>query len=123
MTYYSLKIAMALLLPDVYSNRVAVRYGREKMRQFPWVESRRWLVTTKMGYRFTDSTRLNFEYRLLRDLRANDKKQGTVVELVHRFGKMLEVGVGVNYSGFSDDLGLMDYTEQGAFLRMTGVLQ
>ena len=38
-------------------------------------------------------------------------------------GETLRLGVGANYSGFSDDLGLMDYTEQGAFLRMTGVLQ
>ena len=76
-----------------------------------------------MGYKFTDSTTLNLEYRLLRDLRAEDKKEGSVVGVGTPLSKMLEVGIGVNYSGFSDDLGLLDYTDEGAFLRITGVLQ
>ena len=37
--------------------------------------------------------------------------------------KKLEVGIGLNYAGFSDDLGIMDYTEQRGYLRITGVLE
>jgi len=104
-------------------SRLAMRYGREKIWQLPWADSRRWLVATRMGYKFAENTKLNLEYRLLKDLRARDQKEGTVIELVRRFNDKIEVGIGVNYSGFSDDLGQMDYTEKGAFLRITGVLQ
>jgi hypothetical protein len=104
-------------------SRLAVRYGREKVQQLPWAEGRRWLVATRLGYKFTEDTKLNLEYRLLKDLRANDQKDGSLVELVHRFGGKIEMGVGVNFSGFSDDLRQMDCTEKGAFLRITGVLQ
>jgi len=46
-----------------------------------------------------------------------------VIELVRRFNNKIEVGIGVNYAGFSDDLGLNDYTEQRGYLRITGVLE
>jgi len=46
-----------------------------------------------------------------------------VIELVRRFNDKIEVGIGVNYAGFSGDLGLMDYTAQRSYLRITGVLE
>ena len=59
---------------------------------------------------------------MLRDLQAKDQKEGTVIELVRRFDN-IEVGIGVNYAGFSDDLGIMDYTEQRSYLRITTVFE
>jgi len=103
--------------------KLALRYGKEKTLALPWAQSERWLVATRMGYNIAQNTQLNIEYRLLKDIRAQDQKQGSVIELVQRFNGSIEVGLGVNYAGVSDDLGQMDYTEQLGYLRITGVLQ
>ena len=103
--------------------KLSARHGEEKVQNLRWADSRRWLMASRMGYSFLENTKLNIEYRSLRDLRARDQKEGTVIELAQRFNQRVEVAVGVNYAGFSDDLGLMDYTEQRAYVRITGVLE
>ena len=59
---------------------------------------------------------------MLKDLQADDQQEGSAIELVRRF-ENIEVGIGFNHAGFSDDLGIMDYTEQRGYLRITGVLE
>ena len=102
--------------------KLAARYGDEKLPQLPWTETERWLGAMRVGYRFNPDTTLFMEYRMLKDLQAIDQQEGSVIELVRRFEK-IEVGIGLNYAGFSDDLGIMDYTEQRGYLRITGVLE
>ena len=102
--------------------KLAARYGEEKMPQLPWTETERWLGTMRLGYRFNPDITLYAEYRMLRDLQAKDQKEGTVIELVRRFDN-IEVGIGFNYAGFNDDLGIMDYTEQRSYLRITTVFE
>ena len=102
--------------------KLAARYGDEKMPQLPWTETERWLGAMRVGYRFNPDTTLFMEYRMLKDLQAIDQQEGSVIELVRRFDK-IEVGIGFNHAGFSDDLGIMDYTEQRGYLRITGVLE
>jgi hypothetical protein len=103
--------------------KLAARHGEQKMFDMPWNDTRRWLLATRVGYRLQQDTLLNIEYRLLKDQTADDQRDGTVIELVRRFNNKIEVGIGVNYAGFSDDLGLNDYTEQRGYLRITGVLE
>ena len=103
--------------------KLSARHGEEKVQNLRWVDSRRWLMASRMGYSLLDNTKLYIEYRFLRDLRARDQKEGTVIELSQRTDHRVEVAIGVNYAGFSDDLGLMDYTEQRAYVRITGVLE
>ena len=76
----------------------------------------------RLGYRFNPDITLYAEYRMLRDLQAKDQKEGTVIELVRRFDN-IEVGIGFNCAGFNDDLGIMDYTEQRSYLRITTVFE
>ncbi|MGB1159178.1 MAG: hypothetical protein ACPG3V_07225, partial [Porticoccaceae bacterium] len=103
--------------------KLAARHGEQKMFDMPWNDTRRWLLATRVGYRLQQDTLLNIEYRLLKDQTADDQRDGTVIELVRRFNNKIEVGIGINYAGFSDDLGLNDYTEQRGYLRITGVLE
>ena len=102
--------------------KLAARYGDEKMPQLPWTETERWLGAMRVGYCFNPDTTLFMEYRMLKDLQAIDQQEGSVIELVRRFDK-IEVGIGFNHAGFSDDLGIMDYTEQRGYLRITGILE
>jgi len=103
--------------------KLALRQGEEKVQDLPWADSRRWLVASRIGYGLFEDAKLNIEYRLLKDIRARDRKDGVVIELAKRFNQKIEVAVGINYAGFSDDLGLMDYTEQRGYLRITGVME
>ena len=103
--------------------KLAVRHGEEKVQDLPWADSRRWLMASRIGYGLFEDTKLNIEYRSLKDMRARDHKDGMVIELARRFNQKIEVAVGINYAGFSDDLGLMDYTEQRGYLRITSVLE
>ncbi len=102
--------------------KLAARYGDEKMPELPWAKTERWLGATRLGYRFNPDTTLFVEYRMLKDLQADDQQEGSAIELVRRF-ENIEVGIGFNHAGFSDDLGIMDYTEQRGYLRITGVLE
>ena len=105
-----------------FGAKLAARYGDEKMPELPWAKTERWLGATRLGYRFNPETTLFVEYRMLKDLQADDQQEGSVIELVRRFEK-IEVGIGFNHAGFSDDLGIMDYTEQRSYLRITGALE
>ena len=63
---------------------------------------------------------LSGEYRVLVQKQADDKMHGALLELSKDLSKNIQIGVGYNFSEFSDDLAHLDYTSQGPFLRITG---
>ena len=63
---------------------------------------------------------LSVEYRMLTQIEADDRKYGALLELSKNLNKNFQIGLGYNFSKFSDDLTHLDYTSQGPFIRMTG---
>jgi uncharacterized repeat protein (TIGR01451 family) len=104
-------------------NRLAWRWGKEKITDMPWANRHLWLVASRLGYRVRPSSLINLEYRLLNDIELQDNKAGTVLELVERFNDAVEAAIGLNWAGFDDDLGDLDYTNSGVYVRVSGILE
>ncbi|WP_319409577.1 OmpA family protein [uncultured Desulfosarcina sp.] len=51
---------------------------------------------------------------------AQDRRSGFLVGLYRHLGKYIKLGVGYNFSDFSDDLTQMSYTHQGFFVNLIG---
>jgi hypothetical protein len=51
---------------------------------------------------------------------AGDSRSGALVGIYRHLGSHIKMGVGYNFSDFSDDLTQLDYTHQGMFLNLVG---
>jgi hypothetical protein len=64
---------------------------------------------------------VGFEYRVLQDRRANDERRGWLLENSWRVHDNVRVGLGYNFTDFSDELiPANDYSVTGWFLRVQG---
>jgi len=61
-----------------------------------------------------------FEVRMLDLPDANDSRSGALVGIYRQVGNYIKVGVGYNFSDFSDDLTQLDYKHQGLFINLIG---
>jgi hypothetical protein len=60
------------------------------------------------------------EYRLLNIAEDNSIRHGWLVGVDRHIGEHFKVGVGYNFTDFSDDLKLTDYVYQGWFINLVG---
>ena len=60
------------------------------------------------------------EYRHLKVLEDNSARQGWLVGVDRHIGKHFKVGIGYNFTDFSDDLKLTDYEYKGCFINLVG---
>jgi hypothetical protein len=61
------------------------------------------------------------EYRILFQKEADDKRQGWLMELMWEATKNLRLGIGYNFTDFSDnEFSDNDYSVQGGFFRIQG---
>ncbi len=101
-------------------SKLAYRFGEEKIIDLPWAKSNTWLMAVRGGYLFNADTKIMVEFRRLDQQQAQDSKDGYVFEFSKRFKDSIEAAIGYNYAGFNDDLGDMDYTVKGTYIRITG---
>ena len=62
------------------------------------------------------------EYRILHDRKGNNRRQGVLVGMYRQFGDQLEMGVGYNFTDFSDDIRDASYNRRGWFIDLIGKL-
>ena len=62
------------------------------------------------------------EARMLDLPDAQDSKSGALLTLYRHLGNHVKLGIGYNFSDFSDDLTQMDYRHQGLFINLIGKL-
>ena len=51
---------------------------------------------------------------------AEDSKSGALLALYRHLGEHAKLGLGYNFSDFSDDLTQLDYRHQGLFVNLVG---
>jgi hypothetical protein len=80
------------------------------------------LTANRINFHVTRKWDLALEYRILVQSYALDTfKQGALVEIDREFYEYVRLGVGYNFSDFSDDLRhANNFKTQGPFVRMTG---
>ncbi|WP_193161517.1 OmpA family protein [Microbulbifer hainanensis] len=104
--------------------KYAYRLGQlSQDRQDPeFFDSRASLYVVRADWHFVNRWDLMVEGRMLDLPDAQDRRSGALLGLYRHMGKHLKVGVGYNFTDFSDDLTQLDYDSQGVFLNVIGKL-
>ena len=83
-------------------------------------DSRASLYVLRADWHFTHRWDALIEGRLLDTPDAQDQRAGTLLALYRHVGENLKIGVGYNFTDFSDDLTDLDYDSQGIFFNFIG---
>ncbi|MFC1510639.1 hypothetical protein ACFL49_03160, partial [Candidatus Omnitrophota bacterium] len=102
------------------AEKFAYRFGEEKVVGFDFNKTHTWLMVHRLNYKLDMDWAIGGEFRILRQKEAQDAKRGFLIEASRRLGAYAQLGVGYNFTDFSDDLTDLDYTSQGPFVRLTG---
>ncbi len=96
--------------------RAAVRYD-----DLPEVESDTWLWINRLNYHLTDTFDASLEYRFLTNSLSQDVKHGALLELSYILAEYARLGIGYNFTRFSDDeLSDLNRDVGGFFFRVQG---
>jgi len=99
-------------------------YKRSALRQDrgagDWIESETYLGAGRLTYHFVRAWDATGEYRTLHVTPAGDTKSGYVAAIYRHFGDYVKLGVGYNFTDFSDDLTHLDYEASGWFVNVVG---
>jgi hypothetical protein len=60
------------------------------------------------------------EGRMLELPEAQDRRSGALLALYRHLGEHVKLGLGYNFTDFSDDLTDLDYDSQGYFINIVG---
>jgi predicted porin len=80
------------------------------------------LYVVRADFRFKEDWEGMVESRILSLPDVQDQRNGALVVISRRLGDHLKVGVGYNFTDFSDDLTDLSFDHRGVFLNMTGAL-
>jgi len=80
------------------------------------------LYVLRADYQFSDKWELMGEVRLLDMPDLSESRSGLLTTVSRYFGDHLKVGLGYNFTDFSDDLTDLSFDHQGVFLNVTGSL-
>ena len=102
--------------------KLAFKYSTVNTSVGDTVDVSSFLTVNRINFHVTRKWDLALEYRILMQSYALDTfKQGTLVEVDREFYEYVRLGVGYNFTDFSDDLrNTNSFKSQGPFVRMTG---
>ena len=104
------------LVEKLAFKRTTVRYD-----DLPQATSDTWLWINRLNYHLTSTFDAGLEYRFLTNSLSNDVKHGALVELSYILAEYARLGVGYNFTSFSDDeLTDLNRDAGGFFLRVQG---
>jgi uncharacterized repeat protein (TIGR01451 family) len=99
--------------------RGEVREGRDSGQ---WYRTVKQLAVLRGRYHLTRRWDGLAEYRWLNIDEADELRQGALLGIERHINDNLKVGVGYNFTDFSDDLGNLDYQRSGWFINLVGKL-
>jgi hypothetical protein len=101
--------------------KYADKIGKEQVGERGFERSATYLWINRLNYHFLDRWALGAEYRLLVQKLADDRKDGYLLEVLYNLQKYISIGIGYNFTDFSDDLtSRNDYSVKGPFIRLIG---
>jgi outer membrane protein OmpA-like peptidoglycan-associated protein len=99
----------------------AYKTKTETVGTMPENTTHTFLNINRLNVNFYKNFDLGLEYRLLHQEEAQDTRQGWLTELMWKPVKHFRIGVGWNFTDFSDnEFSDNDYSQQGWFLRFQG---
>lgn len=101
--------------------KLSSRWGEYRMGRGTglWLDSRADFAAAQLRYRLTGKWEALAEHRALK-VREGGIRTGWLVGLDRQLGENFKLGVGYNFTNFSDDLTNLRYDNKGWFLNMTG---
>ncbi len=102
--------------------KYAYRLGQVAQdRETPeFFDSRASLYILRADWHFTHRWDALIEARLLDLPDAEDRRSGALLGLYRHIGKNIKIGIGYNFTDFSDDLTDLDFNSQGVFVNFVG---
>lgn len=103
------------------ASKYAIR--KEEMKPYAqneWFESTLDLFAVRATYEIIHKWDAFGEYHWLRDITSDDITHGAIVGLYREVGNNLQVGVGYNFTDFTDDLTDLDYQAKGWYVNLIG---
>ena len=102
--------------------KYAHRFGQLSLdRENPeFFDSEASLYILRADWHFTRRWDALVEGRLLDVKEADDARSGMLLGVYRHFGDNIKMGVGYNFTDFSDDLTDLDYDSQGMFVNVIG---
>lgn len=88
--------------------------------QGPWVESQAQLAIARVDWHVVRQWDVLAEVRWLDVDLAGDTRSGALLAIYRQLGRNAKVGIGYNFTDFSDDLTDLDYDEEGWFFNVVG---
>ncbi|WP_291259945.1 hypothetical protein, partial [Fusobacterium sp.] len=85
-----------------------------------WFNTETSLYAVSLSYNFYRNWRVSGEYHWLVSDLNNDKKEGIMAGIDYDIHKNLRIGVGYNFTDFSDDLRYDDYRARGVYVNIVG---
>ena len=80
------------------------------------------LMVLRADWEFKKDWEAMLETRVLDMSDIGDKRSGALLVVSRYLGRHLKLGVGYNFTSFSDDLTDLSFDHQGAFFTMTGAM-
>jgi flagellar motor protein MotB len=104
--------------------KYAYRLGQISLdRENPeFFENNASLYVIRGDYRFGENWEVLVEARLLDMSDLNESRSGALATVSRYLGNHFKIGLGYNFTDFSDDLTDLSYDHSGAFLSVTGTL-
>ncbi|MEW6025671.1 MAG: PQQ-binding-like beta-propeller repeat protein [Planctomycetota bacterium] len=99
--------------------KYALKDMKETVAGYDETENEVTLWINRINYNVIKQWYAGVEYRILRQTLGEDKKSGFLVEVTHRASENIHLGVGYNFTDFSDDLRQNNsYSSNGFFVRI-----
>ncbi|MEG0186936.1 MAG: hypothetical protein RR704_26140, partial [Stenotrophomonas sp.] len=101
--------------------KLASRWGdyRTGRGEGAWLDSRADFAALQLRYRLFEKWEGLAEHRWLK-VRDGGVRKGWLLGVDRRVGENFKVGVGYNFTEFSDDMTELKYDQKGFFLNMAG---
>ncbi|TPW12148.1 MAG: OmpA/MotB domain-containing protein, partial [Halothiobacillaceae bacterium] len=104
-----------------WTEKFAYRLKEETMADLPALTTHTTLMIHRLDYALPKNFGVGIEYRTFSQRESDDQKSGWLTELTWEAGEHVRLGVGYNFTDFSDRLDQsQDYDVTGWFLRVQG---
>ena len=125
MHIFSLEALYELSRKWEIGGKVAARLSETRITrgQGDWFDSGATLAAVRARYHMIDNWDALAEYHILLSEAGDDQREGALLALYRHVGSNFKVGVGYNFSDFTDDLrqtGFDGYNANGFFIDLTG---
>ena len=104
-----------------WAAKLAAKMQKEALAGLDSVKTDTLLTIQRFNLNLWNPFDLGLEYRILRERQTNDQRQGWLSEFMWKPVKYFRVGVGYNFTDFSDnEFSANNYSQSGWFVRVQG---